>query len=84
MENPMNEYLRLLAGHVHVLLLWTIAREVHGTSLDKLTTAQDKEVQNLAYQQVRYFTSALTPELVKEMCTPMPPEALAPISGKVN
>jgi hypothetical protein len=79
-----DEYLRLLTGQLQVMLLWTISRERFGLPYNGLDPEQEKIVLDLAYSQVRFFASVLTPEKVAEMNTPFPPEVLFPPGGKVH
>lgn len=80
-----DEYLRVLVAQLHVMLLWTIAREKYGKSVAVLTDAESKDVQDTAYAQIRYFAAVITPEKVKEIVSPLPPEAtLPPTGGRVH
>jgi hypothetical protein len=79
-----DEYLRVLTAQLHVMLLWTISRERFGKSYAALTAQESQEIDNAAYGQTRYFASLLTPEKVKEMCSPLPPEATIPTGGKIH
>lgn len=76
-----DEYLRLLNAQMHVMLIWTIARERFGKGVHELTEEQSKQAQDMAYTQVRFFGALMTPERVKEMNSPLP-KGLPP--DKVN
>lgn len=74
-----DDHQRVLIAQLHVMLLWTIARERFGVSLSLLTEEQSKDVQDTAYAQMRYFAAVITPEKIAELVSPLPPEATMPM-----
>jgi hypothetical protein len=79
-----DEYLRVLVAQLHVMLLWTIAREKFGKAVSALSEAESKDVQDMAYAQIRYFAAVITPEKIQEIISPLKPGAIPPSGTQIR